>query len=313
MTIPPPTILVIGCNGQVGSYLAKALAPYGRVVTSDLAPLPGLPPPNELIDLRDGPALRRLVRSIDPKIIVNAAAYTAVDRAEQEPAIADQVNANAPGIMAEELSTTKGLLIHYSTDYVLPGEGSQPQDEKVKVAPCNAYGRSKARGEAAIAGTAALSTILRTSWVFSSHGLNFVKTMLRLGQEREELKVVDDQIGAPTSARFLAAMTAVVVQRGLVSGFAGVSGLYNLACAGETSWHGFASETLRLAKEHGFPIKTKIIAPIPTEAYPLPASRPRNSRLDCRKFCAAFGVTRPTWQDELAKVVAELSDTSPRA
>ncbi len=296
-------ILLTGVNGQVGSHLARKLSRFGPVKAVDV----------DTVDFRDEAALRKLVREVKPKIIVNPAAYTAVDKAESEAEVARLVNGVAPRILAEEAKALGALLIHFSTDYVLPGVGTSPQKETEPTGPLNTYGRTKLEGEQGVRGSGVQSTILRTSWVFSGHGANFVKTMLRLGAEKEELKVVADQIGAPTSATCLADATVKVIATALSQGNEAAMGLFNVACQGETSWHGFTTEIHRLAKEAGLPIKTKVIHPITTAEYPTPAVRLRNSRFDLAKFTKTFRHELPTWQTELAQVIKELAGTSPQA
>lgn len=286
-----PVILVTGTSGQVGHALLKTL---------------GLPA-QQRVDFNDLSALARLVRELRPSIIVNPAAHTAVDKAESEEALAFKVNAEAPGVLAEEAKRLGSLLIHYSTDYVFDGSGAGPRKEDAKTGPLGVYGRSKLAGEDAIRAVGGDHVILRTSWVFSDHGNNFVKTMLRLGSEREELRIVGDQIGAPTSAAFLADMTAKIIAKVGRSSAADVSGLYHLACSGETSWHGFAEEIFRQARAAGMKLKVNRVESIPTEAYPTPARRPKNSRLDCSKFARTFDTELMTWQQALAPVIASLA------
>lgn len=303
-------ILLTGVNGQVGSHLARRLKQFGAFQTVDVAPVEGLPRPDHLVDFKDEQALRALVRELKPKVVINTAAYTAVDKAETDADTARLVNALAPGILAEECKTLKALLVHYSTDYVFPGEGTKPYVETDPTGPLSAYGKTKLEGEQLIARAGAAFVNFRTCWVVSSHGANFVKTMLRLGAEKDEIKVVADQFGAPTSARVLADATTKAVQQGMAQGFEAVHGTYHVACKGETTWHGFATEIHRQARAAGLPIKTKTIHAIPTSDYPTPARRPKNSRFDCRKFEKTFGMPLPPWQDELAQIIRELAGTS---
>jgi dTDP-4-dehydrorhamnose reductase len=293
-------ILLTGVGGQVGSHLEKKLARFGAVRAVD----------HDTLDLKDESAIRAFVRDLKPQIIVNPAAYTAVDKAESEAETAHLVNAVAPRVLAEEAKALGALLIHFSTDYVLPGHGTEPQGETAPTGPLNVYGKTKLAGEQGILASGAAATILRTSWVFSSHGANFVKTMLRLGAEKEELRVVADQVGAPTSASCLADATVKVIGTSLAQGREAATGLYHVACRGETSWHGFAVEIHRLAREAGLPVKTKVIHPIATEDYPTPAVRLKNSRFDLTKFSKTFRHELPTWQAELAQVIKELAGTS---
>lgn len=293
-------ILLTGVNGQVGSHLLNKLARFGEVTAVDA----------DTVDFKDEAALRRLVRGARPKIIVNPAAYTAVDRAESEPEVARLVNGVAPRILAEEAKALGAFLIHFSTDYVLPGVGTLPQAETAATGPLNVYGKTKLEGEVGVREAGAASAILRTSWVFSSHGQNFVKTMLRLGAEKDELRVVADQVGAPTSATCLADATVKVVATVLSQGPEAAQGLFNVACRGETSWHGFTVEIHRLARLAGLPVRTRVIHPILTSDYPTPAVRLKNSRFDLTKFTRTFRHELPTWQAELAQVIRELAGTS---
>ena len=252
------------------------------------------------LDFCDPNAVRKAVRGAKPEIVINAAAYTAVDRAESEPEQARLVNAVAPGVIAEELAQTKGWLIHYSTDYVFDGSGAKPWVETDPTGPLGVYGQTKLDGELAIANAACKHVILRTSWVYAAEGRNFLHTMLRLGRERDQLKVVDDQIGAPTTAEALTRATQAVLNYLAVNGKGpAASGVYHLACAGETSWCGFARA---IFAEFASRQKSPEVLPIPTEAYPTPAKRPRNSRLNCDKFIRQFGFSMPQWQDALHEV-----------
>lgn len=288
-----PKILLLGAGGQLGLQLAHSL--QGRANVTALA--------RAQLDLSDIAAVRAAIRSAAPQIVLNAAAYTAVDKAESEPEIAALVNGVAPAAIADELALTGGWLIHYSTDYVFDGSGSTSWRETDPTHPLNAYGRSKREGEEAIAATGANHIILRTSWVYAAEGRNFLHTMLRLGREREELKIVSDQIGAPTTAEALTAATQAVLKRLSAPDADNLSGLYHLACSGETSWHGFAEAIFTAFASQQKPPR---LIPILTEAYPTPARRPQNSRLNCSKFTAAFQYAMPTWQSALESVAAEL-------
>jgi len=272
-------ILLTGRNGQVGWELQKALAPLGELTALGRAEL----------DLRDAGRIREAVRASNADAIVNAAAYTAVDKAESEREAAFAVNASAAGVLAEEAKRSGALLVHYSTDYVFDGEKPAPYVEEDEPNPINAYGASKLAGERAIAASGCRTLILRTSWVYGPRGANFYLTMLRLARERPELRVVDDQVGAPTSSIEIARATLHMLRPG-------AHGLYHLSAAGRTSWCGFARAILARAG-----IATPVVA-IRTEDYPAPAKRPRNSRLDCSRLRADFGVALAPWEEGLAEV-----------
>ena len=269
-------LLVTGARGQVGWELTRSLMPLGEVVALDRARL----------DLADLANLASTVRSVHPDVIVNAAAYTAVDRAETEEDLATRINGDAVGILAEAAAECGALLVHYSTDYVFDGSKSAPYDESDATAPLNAYGRSKLRGEEAIRHSSCDWLIFRTTWVYGARGNNFLQTILRLARDRDMLRIIADQHGAPTPARFLADVTVHVVQRALrerqTNDF--VPGLYHLSAAGETTWHGFASAIVEAARQstNPPPIATRRIEAIGTDEYPTAATRPRNSMLDQR-------------------------------
>lgn len=271
-------LLVTGSNGQVGRELVRTLAPLGEVVASDRAGA-DLARPDELV---------AAVRAARPAIIVNAAAYTAVDRAESEPEVARAVNAVAPGILAEEAKRLGALLVHYSTDYVFDGSKPAPYTEDDAPRPLNVYGRTKLEGEQAIRAADGRHLILRTSWVYGPRGSNFLLTMLRLGKEREELRVVDDQLGAPTSSAAIAEATARIL------GSAEASGLFHLTASGRTSWHGFAAAIMREAG-----LSTRVV-PIRSSEYPMAAKRPLNSVLSNDRLAATFGFRPSSWEDQLA-------------
>ncbi len=283
-------ILLTGCAGQLGRELKRSLASLGELVACD----------RRQLDLTQPETLRDTVRAVAPTVIVNAAAYTAVDKAESEPAMAEAINATAPAILGEEARRLGALLIHYSTDYVFDGTKLAPYTESDNATPLAAYGRSKRNGELAIAASGARHLILRTSWVYGLHGANFMKTMLRLGRERSELRVVGDQIGAPTWARHLADVTALILARDDVAG-----GLYHLAAAGETSWHGYAEAIFAEALAAGLLEKTPLVHRITSADYPLPAPRPGNSRLDCSLFRRDFGLALPDWRTGLTDCLAD--------
>jgi dTDP-4-dehydrorhamnose reductase len=293
-------ILITGKNGQVGWELRRTLAPLGEVVAVDV----------EDLDLTDTDAIRHFVREVKPTLIVNPAAYTAVDEAESEPEIAMAVNGMAPGALAEEANQLGALFVHYSTDYVFDGTKSGSYTEDDKPNPLNVYGDTKLAGERAVQAAGGAYLILRTSWVYGSRGKNFLLTMFRLAKEREKLKIVNDQIGAPTWSRHISDATGYIIQQAQKERVAGGfnSGIVNLTAAGETSWHGFASaiaaEARRRLPEGA--VKTSSIEPIPTEAYPLPAARPRNSRLDNTKLMDRFGVALPHWNVALSTCMDEV-------
>ena len=290
----PPRILLLGAGGQLGMQLKQALT--GKVELTALA--------RTELDFTDADAIRAAIRSANPEIVINAAAYTAVDKAESEPEQAHLVNTVAPGVIAEELAKTNGWLIHYSTDYVFDGSGTKPWVETDATGPLGVYGQTKLDGELAIAATGCKHVILRTSWVYAAEGRNFLHTMLRLGRDRDQLKVVDDQIGAPTTAEALTEATQAALNHLTTNAEASaVTGVYHLACAGETSWCGFAKA---IFAEFASKQKPPEVLPIPTEAYPTPAKRPRNSRLNCGKFTRQFGFQMPAWQDALHQVAQSM-------
>ena len=272
-------ILLTGATGQVGWELRKTLAPLGEVKVFDRFGL----------DLADAPVLVATVRALQPAVIVNAAAYTAVDKAEAERDTAFAVNATAPRVLAEEAKRIGALLVHYSTDYVFDGEKASPYVEEDAPHPISAYGESKLAGEQAILKSGCRHLILRTSWVYGPRGKNFYLTMLRLAKERPELRVVDDQVGAPTSSLEIARATAQLIEKR-------AQGLYHMTAGGETSWCGFARAIPARAG-----ISTQVV-PVRTEDYPAPARRPRNSRLDCARLRAACGVALLPWEQGLAEV-----------
>ena len=277
-----PTILLTGATGQVGFELARSLADLGDVIALDRAAL----------DLADADAIVASVRQARPQLIVNAAAYTAVDRAEVERDAAFAANARAPGILAEEAKRLDAVLIHYSTDYVFDGRRTTPYDEDAPTGPLNVYGASKLEGERAIAQIGAHAVVLRTSWVYGARGSNFLLTMLRLAKERDELRIVADQYGTPNWCRTLADATTAAVARGL-PWLAERAGLYHLASSGSTTWHGFAQAIVGDApRPH--------VVGIATSDYPTPARRPAYGVLSTRKFAATFDYAMPDWRDALA-------------
>ncbi|QXI49227.1 dTDP-4-dehydrorhamnose reductase [Pseudomonas anuradhapurensis] len=297
-------ILLLGKNGQVGWELQRALAPLGELIALDRQGASGL-----CGDLSNLEGLAATVRSLAPDVIVNAAAYTAVDKAESEPALAARINAEAPGVLAREAAKLGAWLIHYSTDYVFDGSGQGQWQEDAPSAPLSVYGRTKREGELAIQASGAAAVVLRTSWVYAARGQNFAKTMLRLAAERDVLSVVADQFGAPTGAELIADVTAHILHRLFRAHDASrLAGTYHLAAAGETSWHGYAQFVLAHARRSGVALKVsaeKLVA-ISTEDYPLPALRPRNSRLALAKLEETFNLKMPPWQQGVQRMLDEI-------
>ena len=277
-------ILLTGKNGQVGWELARSLAPLGEIIAHDRASL----------DLADADAIYSVVRDIKPAIIVNAAAYTAVDRAESEPDAARAINAHAPRVLAEEARKLGALLVHYSTDYVFDGTKPGSYVETDTANPISVYGHSKLQGELAIQASGCRHLIFRTSWVFGPHGGNFLLTMLRLAGERSELKIVDDQFGAPTSSRMIADATAHALR------VDGAEGLFHLTASGRTTWCGFAREIFRAAGLN------TLVTPITSAQYPTAARRPLNSSLDCHKLRKVLGYTPQAWQEGMRACMRSL-------
>lgn len=302
-------ILLLGKNGQVGWELQRSLAVLGEVVALDRSGADGL-----CGDLADPQGVTETVRRVQPQVIVNAAAYTAVDKAESEPELARRVNALAPGTLAQEAARLGAWLVHYSTDYVFDGSGQQPWCETDAPAPLSIYGQTKLEGEQLIGMSGCRHLIFRTSWVYGARGGNFAKTMLRLAKERDSLSVIDDQIGAPTGADLLADVTAQAIRHVLPPtghNFLTQPGIYHLAASGQTSWHGYARFVLDAARQAGVPLKVgpDDVSPIPTAGYPTPARRPLNSRLDTRKLQVTFGLSLPPWQQGVARMLAETLGT----
>ena len=295
-------ILLLGANGQVGWELQRALAPFGELLALDRRGRDGL-----CGDLSRPPALAETVASYAPEIIVNAAAYTVVDKAEAEARLARTVNSLAPAALAAKAHDIDALLVHYSTDYVFDGTGEKAWTEEDTAAPVNVYGQTKWEGEQAVRESGCRHLIIRTSWVYAARGQNFLRSILRLAAERESLRVVNDQIGAPTGAELIADVTAATL-RELRYG-RGEAGTYHVAPGGETSWYDYARFIVRQARLFGqtLSMTADAISPIPTEDYPTPAPRPRNSRLDCEKFERAFALQLPDWQAGVARVVNELA------
>lgn len=295
-------ILLFGKNGQVGWELQRSLAPLGEVLAPDRH---GGEWCGDLLDL-DG--LRDTVLQLRPDVIVNAAAYTAVDQAEHDASAAHAVNAQAPGVLAEAAAAVGAWLVHYSSDYVFDGSGNRPWVEEDRTGPLSVYGQTKLEGECRIRAACTRHLILRTGWVYSARRENFAKTMLRLAREREVLTVVDDQFGAPTGADLLADVTAHMVRRTGTGDPASLPGIYHVSAAGETSWHGYASFIVDSARAAGLTLRASsaTVTPVPTGAFPALARRPHNSRLNTAKLQNAFGLRLPAWQDGVARMLAGL-------
>jgi len=294
-------ILLFGKNGQVGWELQRSLAPLGELVALDRYS-------TELCgDLANLAGISATVRQLRPDVIVNAAAYTAVDKAESDAAMAHLVNAEAPGALAEAASAVGAWLVHYSTDYVFDGSGSQPWKENDPTGPLNVYGRTKLEGEQRIAAQCAQHLILRTSWVYAARGGNFAKTMFRLAREGDRLSVIDDQFGAPTGADLLADVTAHAIRQLLQR--PSDAGLYHLAASGEISWYTYAKHVLEYAQmvDSAIKIKATKIEPMPASALPALARRPHNSRLDTRKLQTIFSLNLPPWQQGVERMLDEIS------
>lgn len=297
-------ILLLGKNGQVGWELQRALAPLGEVIALDRqgdGRLCG--------DLRNLDGLVSTVRLLAPDVIINAAAYTAVDKAESEPELAARINAEAPGVLAREAATLGAWLIHYSTDYVFDGSGQAQWQEDAPTGPLSVYGRTKLDGELAIQASGAAAVVLRTSWVYAARGHNFAKAILRLAAERDVLNVVADQFGAPTGADLIADVTAHILHLIFSRQDARhLAGTYHLAAAGETSWHGYAQFVLAHASRSGIALRVAAdqVRAISTEAYPVPAPRPRNSRLALAKLEKTFNLKMPLWQQGVQRMLDEI-------
>ncbi len=301
------TILLTGASGQVGWELKRTLAPLGKVVT----------PTSRELDLSNPDSIRRVLRDVRPHLIVNPAAYTAVDKAETEIDLAMAINGVAPGILAEEAKRMHATLVHFSTDYVFDGSKPGPYRETDPANPVGSYGRSKLAGEEAIRAIGLPHLIFRTSWVYGARGKNFMRTILRLAAERDALKVVDDQVGAPTLSRMIAETTSLAIARWCPmssnqSPLAELSGIYHLTNAGQVSWHGFACAILdeyEARREYrNWPrlmLAPHAIKPITTAEYPTPAQRPANSVLDNAKLAKAFGLEMPDWRDALQMAMDE--------
>jgi len=291
-------ILLTGRNGQVGFELQRALAPLGTVIALDRSDC----------DLEDAASVRAAIRKAEPDVVVNPAAYTAVDRAESEADRARAINALAPGIIGAEAAQRGALVVHYSTDYVFDGTAVGWYGEDAATGPQSVYGRSKLAGEEALASSGVRHLIFRTSWVFGAHGANFARTMLRLAAERDELKVVADQVGAPTSAALIADITAHAIRQAMHGRDTVPDGVYHLAAGGETNWHAYACHVIEAARRAGMPVRVAAdaILPITTADYPTPARRPANSRLDTAKLQKTFGLILPHWQSGLDHVLQQI-------
>ena len=294
-------ILLLGCNGQVGWELQRSLLPLGDVIACDFDSQGDL-----RADFSAPETLAALVQRVRPGLVVNAAAHTAVDKAESEPELAYALNAAAPGVLAREAKALGVPLVHYSTDYVFDGSGSDPRSEESATGPLSVYGRTKLEGELQIRASGCTHLILRTSWVYAARGGNFARTMLRLAAERDTLNVIDDQIGAPTGADLLADVTAHAARSLLHK--PSLSGTYHCVAAGETSWFAYAHLVIEWARSHGHAIKLQPgeLQPIPTSAYPTPARRPLNSRLNTAKLQQTFGLALPRWEAGVERMLAEV-------
>lgn len=295
-------ILLTGKNGQVGWELQRALAPLGEVIALG----------RRQLDLSKPGQIRNVVREIKPGLIVNAAAYTAVDQAEAEPETAMAINGIAPGILAEEAKRLNAPIVHYSTDYVFDGSKTVPYTEDDEPNPLNVYGRTKLEGERAVQSVGAPHLIFRVSWVYGMRGKNFLLTILRLAQERKELTVVDDQTGAPTWSRLIAEATSQILAQTHLN-FSGKEGIYNLSAGGHTSWYGFARailENYRTAVPGACLLPAEKIKPVKSADYPTKARRPFNSRMDCARICSTFNISLPDWLEGLKMVLEDAGQPS---
>lgn len=295
-------ILLFGKNGQVGWELQRSLAPLGEIIALSSTSTEWCG------NFTQPEGIAATIRALKPHVIVNAAAHTAVDKAESEPDLAQLINAQAVEIIAHEAKNLNAWLIHYSTDYVFDGSGASPWQEADATHPLSVYGASKRAGEAAIQASGCKHLTFRTSWVYGARGGNFAKTMLRLGKERERLTVINDQIGAPTGADLLADVTAHAIRTALAK--PEVSGLYHLVATGEISWHGYASFVLDFARRAGVALKVHTIDPVPTSAFPTPAQRPHNSRLNTQKLQSTFNLQLPHWQTGVERMLIETLEKS---
>ena len=294
-------ILLFGKNGQVGWELQRSLAPLGELVALDFDS-----PGPLAADFSRPEMLAATVRAVAPDVIVNAAAHTAVDKAESEPDLARAINAAAPTVLAREAAACGAWLMHYSTDYVFDGSGTQAWREDSPTGPLNVYGHTKLEGEESIRASGCMHIILRTSWVYGARGGNFAKTMLKLAQERERLTVIDDQFGAPTGADLLADLTAHLVRASTVR--ADMSGTYHAVASGETTWHGYATHVVEFARAAGVALRVSAggIEPVATSAFPTPARRPHNSRLATQRLRETFGFHLPDWRVGIDRMLSEV-------
>jgi len=300
------TVLLLGANGQVGHELRRALAPLGHIVCTTRSGRLEDGSCCETADFDQPEGLAVLLDRMAPTLVVNAAAYTAVDKAEEDRDAAFRANAQAPGVLACWCAAHGVPLVHYSTDYVFDGQGTAPYPEDAPTAPLGVYGESKLAGEAAIRAAGGRHLIFRTAWVYAAHGKNFLLTMLRVGAQRDELRVVSDQIGTPTPAALIADITAQVLQQG-----GEPSGTWHLTAAGQTSWHGFAQAIFERAVAKGLLAHAPEVLAIPTSEYPTPAKRPAYSCLDIRRLQADFGLILPSWETGLDRVIAQLPRHEP--
>ena len=296
-------ILLFGKSGQVGWELQRSLAPLGELVALNSAST-GL-----CGDLRNVEGIAETVWKTAPDVIVNAAAHTAVDKAESEPEMAEALNTRAPEILAEAALGCGAILVHYSTDYVFDGSGDRPWAETDATGPLSVYGRTKLAGEQAIGRSGCRHLIFRTSWVYAAKGKNFASTILKLAAEREKLSVIADQTGAPTGADLLADVTAHALRQARRD--RSLSGIFHLCGGGETSWHGYAAFVCDFARRAGYPLKVETIEPVPSSAFPTPARRPLNSRMDTAKLRSAFDLNLPRWQDGVERMLREILPDQP--
>lgn len=292
-------LLLLGKGGQVGWELQRSLAPLGELVALDFDST------DFHADFSRPEQLADTVLKVRPDVIVNAAAHTAVDKAESEPEFARKLNATSPGVVAEAAQQIGALMVHYSTDYVFDGSGSKPWKEDDATGPLSVYGQTKLEGEQLVAQNCAKHLIFRTSWVYAARGGNFAKTMLRIAKERDKLTVIDDQFGAPTGAELLADVTAHAIRATLQD--PSKAGLYHAIAGGETTWYGYARFVLETAHQAGVELRAgpQAVEPVPTSAFPTPAKRPHNSRLDTTKLQTTFGLRLPPWQEGVARMLRE--------